>query len=387
MEKIYNYPMKRTYMDNSATSWPKAPGVADAVSHFMKELGCNLSRTHSDNAYQEEDVICSLREDIASLFGYEDADTVFFTQNVTEAVNIFVHGYLKKDDMVITTSHEHNAVERALTCHGAKSVRIPVDENGITDFSHFSDLVSRNVKAVIANVSSNVSGRIENLSVLSQLCKKAALPLFLDTAQAAPFVKISMNELELAGVFFTGHKGLLGPQGTGGMILRRDIAEKTSPLIAGGTGSFSDSIAMPDILPDKFEAGTRNLPGLFGLKAALDYINSDFDDLLRQYEQNISSLAYGLERIGNIKVIGPGSGEKRTGAISITTEKMDLASLADRLYKNHGIECRVGLHCAPIEHMSLGTYPQGTLRLSPGPFTKKDEIEKTVCALKEELDG
>lgn len=379
--------MDRIYMDNSATSWPKAPGVANAVLHFMNELGCSLSRTHSDNAYQEEDAICALREDIASLFGYDDADTVFFTQNVTEAVNIFVHGYFKKDDIVITTSHEHNAVERALTCHGVKSVRIPVDENGLSDFSRFTDLVSRNVKAVIANASSNVSGRIENIAVLSELCRKAFLPLFLDTAQAAPFVRISMKEMDLAGVFFTGHKGLLGPQGTGGMVLRREIAEKTSPLIAGGTGSFSDSIEMPDIFPDKFEAGTRNLPGLFGLKAALDYINSNSSNLFKKYERNILSLVSGLESIDNIRIIGPKSGEKRTGAVSISTDKMDLALLANRLYRNHGIECRVGLHCAPIEHMSLGTYPQGTLRLSPGPFTKKDEIEKTICALKEEING
>lgn len=387
MEKIYNYLMERTYMDNSATSWPKAPGVANAVSYFMNELGCNLSRTHSENAYQEEDAICALREDIASLFGHEDADTVFFTQNVTEAVNIFVHGYFNKDDIVITTSHEHNAVERALTCHGVKSVRIPVDENGITNFSCFPNLVSKKVKAVIANASSNVSGRIEDLAVLSQLCRKAFLPLFLDTAQAAPFVRINMKEMGIAGVFFTGHKGLLGPQGTGGMILDREIAIKTSPLIAGGTGSFSDSIEMPNILPDKFEAGTRNLPGLFGLKAALDYINSNFDDLCKKYEQNIFHLVSGLESIDNIRVIGPRSGGKRTGAVSISTDKMDLALLADRLYKNHKIECRVGLHCAPIEHMSLGTYPRGTLRLSPGPFTKKDEIDKTICAIKEEING
>lgn len=387
MEKIYNYRMDRIYMDNSATSWPKAPGVAEAMLHFMNDLGCNLSRTHSDNAYEEEDVVFGLREDFARIFGHGDPDTVFFTQNVTEAVNIFVHGYLERGDVVVTTSHEHNAVERALTCHGIKSVRIPVDENGISDFSDFLSLVPGRAKAVIANASSNVSGRIENLDVLSDLCRKAFLPLFLDTAQASPFVRISMEELGLSGVFFTGHKGFLGPQGTGGMILKRSIAEKTSPLIAGGTGSFSDSIEMPGNLPDKFEAGTRNLPGLFGLKAAVDYLESHRFELVESYSENIRRLVCGLEGIDGIRIVGPGSGEKRTGAVSITIRNMDPALLADRLYSRHGIECRVGLHCAPIEHMSLGTYPGGTLRLSPGPFTTQEEIDMTVSAVKEETNG
>lgn len=387
MEKIYNYRMDRIYMDNSATSWPKAPGVAEAMLHFMNDLGCNLSRTHSDNAYEEEDVVFGLREDLAGIFGHDDPDTVFFTQNVTEAVNIFVHGYLEKGDVVVTTSHEHNAVERALTCHGINNVRIPVDKNGISDFSNFEAMVPRQAKAVIANASSNVSGRIEDLFVLSELCRKASLPLFLDTAQAAPFVAISMKELDLAGVFFTGHKGFLGPQGTGGMILRRAIAEKTSPLIAGGTGSFSDSIEMPENLPDKFEAGTRNLPGLFGLKAAVGYLGSHRQELGQRYSENIRRLVHGLECIDGIRIIGPGSGEERTGAVSISTKRMDPALLADRLYSRHKIECRVGLHCAPIEHMSLGTYPEGTLRLSPGPFSTKEEIEMTIAAVREEIDG
>lgn len=375
--------MERIYLDNSATSWPKTDECISSMSEFLRSSCSNINRTYGGAAEEGEDRILSLRLRLASLFGHDEASTVILNSGITESINTVVSGLFGSNDHVVTTSLEHNAVLRSLTHNGIPFSAIPTDERGKTDISGIQSLLRKETRALIVTAASNVTGFVEDLEALASFAHGHGLLFMVDTAQAAPFEDIDMGSLGIDALFFTGHKGMLGPEGTGGMLLDKNVAECTRALIAGGTGSLSDHLEQPGILPDKFEAGTRNLPGLIGLEASLEAIMERRDELRRRYRENVRLLREGIRAIDGIVLYGPKEDEPCSAVISMNIRGKDPARVTETLLEDHGIETRVGLHCAPLAHRALGTYPIGTVRLSPGPFTTADEIDATLSALKE----
>ncbi len=371
--------MERIYLDNAATSYPKAPGLGTVIA-AAADNAANTNRTESGTALDAEDRLIALREALAAYYGSDYPEAIAFTRNVTEALNWVIKGFLRKGDTVIISSSEHNAVIRPLTQIGARIIRIPSDPKGFSIYSALE--IPKGTKAIIAGSASNVTGAVQDLSILGELARKHGLMFFIDAAQHPA----DMRELNATGICFTGHKGLLGPMGTGGLVLQKEAAERIDPLISGGTGSMSDMAEVPGILPDRLSPGTENIPGLMGLKHSAEYAIEHREEL-HYNERLMTELLYtGLERISGITIHGPGLDDRRTNVISISTQRVDEADVSALLYERYGIETRVGLHCAPEAHRAIGTFPKGTLRFSPGPFTKKDEIDKALAALKEIMD-
>ncbi len=379
--------MRRIYLDNAATSYPKAPGLAECVRRYLEEDVVNLYRTDSPLQEMTFSMIDDLKGHIASLYSYNDKECIAFTQNVTVALNAVIKNYVRQGDRAVVSSSEHNSVMRPLNQAGAAIVRIPGDKDGYNDYSTLSDIITPDTKAVILNAASNVSGAVQDLYPPSELCRRYGIPLIIDSAQASPYVKIDMAELDAAAVCFTGHKGLLGPQGTGGMIIRRRDAERFIPLVTGGTGSESDNESVPSYLPDRLSGGTENIPGLSGLECGISYALENLGRLRAAERRATERLYEGILSIKGLEIKGPGLNAKRTSVISTVSGRMDIAEIASLLSTRYGIESRVGLHCSPSSHRTIGTYPGGTLRFSPGPFTTDSDIDTTIRALKEILDA
>ena len=377
--------MKRIYLDNAATAFPKAPDIAQEMKKFLEEDCLNPNRTESARAYELFDKVYSLRCTLAQLYGHDSPESVIFTRSVTESLNWIIKGLLSPETHVLVTSSEHNAVMRPLVQCKIPFSRIPADKQGYSKLESVEALIQPNTKAMIINACGNVSGHVENVSALAELAKKHNLLFFVDSAQASPYIDLSMKDLKAAGICFTGHKGFLGPEGVGGMVLRKDLALSLEPLILGGTGSESDSEEVPHSLPDRLESGTLNLPGILGFKKAVDFTLEHLDTLKAKLQANTERLYHGLEQINGLEIVGAKlkQSTKRTNVISIISQKKDIAQISAQLLENGGIETRVGLHCSPAAHKTLGTFPNGTLRFSPGPFTTFEEIDKTLDCLKE----
>ena len=375
--------MNRIYLDNAATSFPKAPGLGKALAEYIENGVVNPNRTESALSYRAFDVSYALREHISSLYNYPHPECIAFTRNITEALNWLIKGLLERQDHVIVSSNEHNAVMRPLRQMGIDYSIIPSSSHGFNDYSSLPSLIKPNTRAIIINAAGNVSGAIQDLEPPAEYAKNHNLLFIIDSAQASPFVEIDMEKLNASAVAFTGHKGLLGPQGIGGAIIRKELALSIAPLISGGTGSRSDSEDVPDLLPDRLNPGTDNMPGIIGLEHSLSYISKNLSSLYDNEREMTKMLIEGLYKINGIILFGAGLEENRTNVVSIETEGIDEAEVSALLLERGGIETRVGLHCSPSSHKTLGTFPRGTLRFSPGPFTTKDEINYTLTLLKE----
>ena len=375
--------MNRIYLDNAATSFPKAPGLGKALAEYIENGVVNPNRTESALSYRAFDVSYALREHISSFYNYPHPECIAFTRNITEALNWLIKGLLERQDHVIVSSNEHNAVMRPLRQMGIDYSIIPSSSHGFNDYSSLPSLIKPNTRAIIINAAGNVSGAIQDLETPAEYAKNHNLLFIIDSAQASPFVEIDMEKLNASAVAFTGHKGLLGPQGIGGAIIRKELALSIAPLISGGTGSRSDSEDVPDLLPDRLNPGTDNMPGIIGLEHSLSYISKNLSSLYDNEREMTKMLIEGLYKINGIILFGAGLEENRTNVVSIETEGIDEAEVSALLLERGGIETRVGLHCSPSSHKTLGTFPRGTLRFSPGPFTTKDEINYTLTLLKE----
>ena len=375
--------MNRIYLDNAATSFPKAPGLGKALAEYIENGVVNPNRTESALSYRAFDVSYALREHISSLYNYPHPECIAFTRNITEALNWLIKGLLERQDHVIVSSNEHNAVMRPLRQMGVDYSIIPSSSHGFNDYSSLPSLIKPNTRAIIINAAGNVSGAIQDLETPAEYAKNHNLLFIIDSAQASPFVGIDMEKLNASAVAFTGHKGLLGPQGIGGAIIRKELALSIAPLISGGTGSRSDSEDVPDLLPDRLNPGTDNMLGIIGLEHSLSYISKNLSSLYDNEREMTKMLIEGLYKINGIILFGAGLEENRTNVVSIETEGIDEAEVSALLLERGGIETRVGLHCSPSSHKTLGTFPRGTLRFSPGPFTTKDEINYTLTLLKE----
>ena len=423
--------MAKIYLDNASTSFPKPAAVPEAVTRFMTGVGSNVGRGSYDLAYKAEEMVYECRASLAGLFNGPDPRNVVFTKNVTESLNFLIKGILRPGDHVLVSAMEHNAVMRPLRQiayeegveeAGGRTIsftRIPCDERGKIRAALLESLIKQNTRSVIMTAASNVCGTVLPYDKVGAFCHEHGLLFILDTAQAAGVLPLDMKAMGIDALAFTGHKGLLGPQGIGGFLISDELASQTEPLIAGGTGSYSHTEDIPPILPDRFEAGTLNLPGIAGLNAALSFLKETGIDAIRELELALTNhFLTGLkplEEAGLIRVVGlpaedladdleaafadglatEARGEdggltggralqlpaQRVGVVSILPLKMDPAEVAFQLDSEYGIMTRVGLHCAPNAHKTLGTFPTGTVRFSFGWANTKDEVRAALAAL------
>ena len=377
--------MDYIYLDNASTSFPKAPNVASAMADYITNRGININRGSYALAYDVEDIIYTTRQRLHPLFNGHDPAHVIFTQNVTMSLNMVIKGLLKAGDHVLVSSMEHNAVMRPLTQLLDKGITfdtIPCDSTGSIQMDSIEPLIRPNTVALIINHASNVCGTIQPLESIGPICKAHNLQFIVDAAQTAGVIPIDVKACHIDALCFTGHKGLLGPQGIGGIILTKEMAQNLTPLIAGGTGSFSHLETMPTHMPDAFESGTLNLPGIIGLNEGLAYIESQGMENIHNHELALTqAFLEGLQSIDGINIVGKQNIQDRTAVVSITIDGMDPANIAYELESTYHIMTRVGLHCAPRAHQTLRTYPEGTVRFSFGYANTHKDVESALSAL------
>lgn len=371
--------MKTIYLDNAATSFPKAHGVSDAMKRFLDEECANVGRGSYIRAQEAGLAVIETRERIRDCFDCPDAKHVIFTGGMTAALNMVIKGIVHAGDRVLVSPFEHNSVIRPLVQIGAEIVRIPATENGVSDLSNLpNDLPS--FALCVHTFASNVSGMIQPIEELSAILKAADVPLCVDAAQAAGHFPFSMRKIGAEALCMPAHKGLLGPQGLGILCVTPEFADRLDPLISGGTGSVSDSSQIPRFYPDRLEAGTLNLPGIIGLKAALESLQPEEN---RKHELKLTErLIEGIKTVPNIRLLGSADASKRVGVVSLDFLAADNGEISYRLETEYGILTRCGLHCAPDAHKAFGTFPRGTVRFSFSPSTTEEEIELAVSAIR-----
>lgn len=386
--------MNRIYLDQASTSFPKAPGVAQAMVDYLTMNGVNVNRGCYSSAYSAEEVIYETRQLLAELFHFSKCKNVIFTPNVTTSLNFILKGFLKPGDHILVSAMEHNAVMRPvvqLASLGISFDRIPCRTDGSMILEKVEELIRPETKAIVTLHASNVCGTRMPLDALGEICQRHQLYFVMDSAQTAGIVPINMDKMHIDALAFTGHKGLRGPQGTGGFLVSQELAEQMEPLISGGTGSVSHTEEIPDFMPDRFESGTPNLPGIYGLHEALLYLKTH--SLQAINEKELSLTGYFLEQLQalddtgrHIRIIGKKDLTNRNAVVSIQTPEIDMSQVAWQLDNEYGVMTRVGLHCAPNAHKTLGTYPAGTIRFSFGPENTKNELDFAIQGLKKILD-
>jgi len=372
------------YLDNAATSFPKAPGVPEAVARCLAGAGGNPGRGSHRFALEGSRTVFQAREACARLFGLADPARLVFTKSATEALNLAILGLVPPGGTVALSSLEHNAVMRPLrhleAARGVRLLVVPFDACGRPDPGQLRSALALRPDLMLLTAASNVSGCLPPVAEIAAQCRAAGVPLCLDASQAAGHVALPPAGPDLPLVCFSGHKGLLGPAGTGGLCLAEGCAPE--PLVRGGTGSASDSEEQPTQLPDRYEAGSPNLPGLAGLLAAVRWLEATgIAELQRREAVLCDHLLRGLLALPGVAAPGPGPGEPRAPVVSITVAGRDLGELALELDRRD-IAARVGLHCAPAAHRSLGTFEAGgTLRFSPGWATTRAELDVALATL------
>ena len=386
--------MNRIYLDQASTSFPKAPGVAQAMMDYLTMNGVNVNRGCYSSAYSAEEVIYETRQLLAELFHFSKCKNVIFTPTVTTSLNFILKGFLKPGDHILVSAMEHNAVMRPvvqLASSGISFDRIPCRTDGSMILEKVEELIRPETKAIVTLHASNVCGTRMPLDALGEICQRHQLYFVVDSAQTAGIVPINMDKMHIDALAFTGHKGLRGPQGTGGFLVSQELAEQMEPLISGGTGSVSHTEEIPDFMPDRFESGTPNLPGIYGLHEALLYLKTH--SLQAINEKELSLTGYFLEQLQalddtgrHIRIIGKKDLTDRNAVVSIQTPEIDMSQVAWQLDNEYGVMTRVGLHCAPNAHKTLGTYPAGTIRFSFGPENTKNELDFAIQGLKKILD-
>ncbi|MDU6821987.1 aminotransferase class V-fold PLP-dependent enzyme [Intestinibacter bartlettii] len=378
--------MKDIYFDNSSTSFPKAPNVGRAMGEFIENGAFNINRGSYEGAYEAGSAVLDTREMLKDLFNCPNSKNVVFTPSVTYSLNFFIKGFLKPGDHVLVTSVEHNAVMRPLVQMeklGVEFDAVPCDEEGGVTADDFRAYIKENTKAIITTHASNVCGTIIPIEEIGALCKEKGLVYAVDTAQTAGILNIDMQKANIDFLAFTGHKGLLGPQGIGGFIASDKLEGLIDPVISGGTGSLSDSEEIPDFLPDRFESGTLNLPGIIGLHQALVYLKEAGIDNMRKEKMEITKYFLDqVKEIDGVKVAGKKTVEGRLGVVSIDFEGFDNSIVSFYLSSKYKIMTRVGMHCAPRAHKTLKTFPQGTVRFSFSHFNTKEEVDICINAIK-----
>jgi cysteine desulfurase family protein len=374
------------YLDNAATTFPKPPEVYTSMMNYMMNIGTNPGRGASTASLAGNKVVLNCRYALMDFFHFDKVENVIFTPNITTSLNTLIKSSVQKGWHVITSSMDHNATLRPLTSLAEKGI-IELDivrcsKEGLINIDDFINTIRDNTKLVVLSHASNIIGTIQPLEVIGKICNDKGIYFIIDAAQTAGVLPLDFYKLNCNALAFTGHKSLLGPQGIGGFLIDDALNEACSAFIEGGTGSLSSSIIQPDFLPDKFESGTLNAPGIAGLLESINYINSQGLDSIRAHEDHLCKhLIDGLLNIPSIDVYGFTDISKRTAAISLNSTRIDNSELGFILDSEYGITTRTGLHCAPLAHETIGTYPTGTLRFGIGPFNDIKDINYALNSL------
>jgi len=372
------------YLDNAATSFPKPECVPNAVTEFITNIGGSAGRSGHRLAAKAARVVFDTREALSELLGVSDSRRILYTANATEALNLALTGYLKPFDHVITTSFEHNSVTRPLFyLQEVSNVSITIvqsDEKGWIDPEAFSAAVTPRTRLVVINHASNVTGAVSPIEDIRQAI--GDIPLLVDGAQTAGAIPINIEEMGIDIFAFAGHKSLMGPQGIGGLYIRKGIS--ITPLVHGGTGSGSESSEQPEVLPDYYESGTLNGPGIAGLGAGVRYILGVGVEEIRRQEMELFNCLYnGLRQIDELQIYGVRNVENQMPTISCNIEGLSSSDLAHKLDREFGIMTRSALHCSPLAHKSIGTFPQGTVRFSMSFLNTIEQMSRAVEAMNE----
>ncbi len=376
------------YLDNAATSWPKPPSVLKAMAAALEQAGGNPGRSGHRLSIAAARIMYDTREQLAAFFGIRDPLRVIFTANATHALNLALYGLLKSGDRVVTTSLDHNAVRRPLRHLERNGIRVnivPCAVDGSLDISEIARAVDSSTRLVIVTHASNVVGTILPVAAVAGIAHRAGALVLVDAAQTAGVLPIDMIEMGIDLLAFTGHQELLGPPGSGGVAIadHLDISQLAT-MVRGGTGSLSELEEQPGDLPDKYESGTANLVGIAGLGAGLRFVQERGINQLREHFRLMSrTLLEDLSVIPGIRLYGTLDAEQAVSVVSFTAGGQRVSEIGMRLDEEFGILTRVGLHCAPAAHRTIGSFPEGTVRLSPGSFTTLDDIKKTVQAIDE----
>jgi cysteine desulfurase family protein len=381
--------MKTIYLDNAATSFPKPQGVVAAMINYQQTIGANPGRSGHGRSIDAGRIIYETRDVLASLFHIDDPLSIVLTKNSTEALNIVLQGGLRPGDHVMTSGMEHNSVMRPLRFMESRGIEvsvIPCSPRGELDPDDIRKGFCRNTKMVVLTHASNVTGTIMPLATIGAIIKEKSNALFcVDAAQTAGALPIDVQKMGIDLLAFTGHKSLFGPQGTGGLYIRKGLDEKIFPLMMGGTGSRSEFEMQPDFMPDKYESGTPNTIGCAGLSAGVSFVLEQTVEAVRAKEEQLTSRF--LDQLKKFKdrvtVYGPNDASKQTAVISFNMKNITPSDAALYFEENRGILCRPGLHCAPAAHRTLGTFPQGTIRFSFGFFNTRQDIDEAVDAIRE----
>jgi cysteine desulfurase family protein len=374
------------YFDNAATSWPKPSGVAEAMVQFLNEVGANPGRSGHRLSVEAARVVYRARLAVAELFHAPDPLRVVFGPNVTWALNLALHGLLRSGDHVITSSMEHNSMMRplrALERQGVELTVVPCSPEGVLDPADVAAAIGPHTAMVALDHGSNVVGTLLPVAEVGALCRRRGLLFLVDAAQTGGAYPIDVQADAIDLLAFTGHKALYGPMGTGGLIVGRRVdPTEMAPLVRGGTGSRSEFEEHPDFLPDLGESGTPNAVGLAGLEAGVRWVLERGVDAIRAHEVEVTQhLIGGLSALPEVTLYGPRDAELQTATVSFTLDGLSPSDVGLRLDEEYGILCRVGLHCAPSAHRTLGTFPEGTVRFGLGAMNTLAEVDRALVAV------
>ncbi|MCI8284529.1 MAG: aminotransferase class V-fold PLP-dependent enzyme [Firmicutes bacterium] len=371
------------YLDNAATTFPKPATVNDAVLDCMSNWCANPGRAGHKNAMLSGDCVFSTRKTISRLIGAKPIEIVF-TCNCTAALNMGIKGLLKPGDHVVTDMMEHNSVLRPLYSLRSSGVEISVvgcDSEGNPIPGAFERAIKKNTKLIICTLASNVTGTIMPIHEIGYIAKKHGIIFMVDAAQGLGAVSVNVDDMNIDMLASSGHKSLLGPQGTGFLYVKQNVP--VEPYIQGGTGTDSRNVKQPELTPEGFESGTLNVPGIAGLNAGIEHIAEIGIENIKSSETGlIEFLQDELSRIDGIKMYGPSSAQERAGVLAFNIEGMDCEAAAERLDREYGIAVRAGFHCAPLAHKAIGTEKSGCIRISVGPFNTYDDMAAVVRAVK-----
>lgn len=377
--------MPAIYMDNAATSFPKPPAVAEAMLRYTQEIGASINRGVYASAQEVGMTALLLREELCQLFHHSDPTHCVLTSGNTAGLNLILQGWLRPGDHCVVSAMEHNAVMRPLRALETRGITFDCaacDRQGRIDLDDLRRRIRPNTRLVLINHASNVGGGVQDASAVGEICREYGVPFALDAAQTAGHWKIDFAGWGLSALSVPGHKGLMGPSGIGALLLSPQFARELQPIIFGGTGSASDSEIQPEYMPDRFESGTLNLPGIYGLEASVSFILHTGLETIQTHETALTRrLLEQLRDVRGIYLAGPWELENRVGVISLDFQGQDNAEAAYQLEEKFGILTRCGLHCAPAAHHTLGTFPQGTVRLSLGWFSAAEDIDAAAAAI------
>jgi cysteine desulfurase family protein len=373
------------YLDNAASSWPKPDATWQAMEHFMRSVGANPGRSGHRLSIEAGRIINEAREALAELFAIDDPLRIVFTRNATESLNLAIFGILQSGDHCVTSSMEHNSVMRplrALEKKGVELTAVSCSSKGELDPRGIEKAIKKNTRLIITTHASNIIGTLMPIAEVGAIARTHGIPYCIDAAQTAGAYPIDVETMKIDLLAFTGHKSLFGPQGSGGLYIREGLEEKLEPLMQGGTGSRSESQEQPDFMPDKYESGTPNTVGIAGLGAGACFCLEQGVAHIREKEEGLTRmLIEGLGAITNVLVHGCGDAKKQVAICSFSIRDLAPSVITMELDEEFGIMSRPGLHCAPIAHQTIGTSPEGTIRLSAGYFTTEEEISWALEAV------